>query len=148
MGIPDHLTCLLRNLYGGQEAAVRTRYGTMNWFQIGKGVHQVCILPPCFLNSLQNTSWELPGWMKHKQELRLPGKISVTSDMQMTPPYDRKQRGTEKHLDESERGEWESWLKTQHSRNEYHCIFSHHFMADVETMETVGDFILGAPKSL
>ena len=50
MGIPDHLTCLLRNLYAGQEATVRTGYGTMNWFQIGKGVHQGCILSPCLLN--------------------------------------------------------------------------------------------------
>ena len=50
MGIPDHLTCLLRNLYAGQEAAVRTRYGTTNWFQIGKGVHQGCILSPCLFN--------------------------------------------------------------------------------------------------
>ena len=50
MGIPDHLTCLLRNLYAGQEARVRTRYGTTDWFQIGKGVHQGCILSPCLLN--------------------------------------------------------------------------------------------------
>ena len=49
MGIPDHLTCLLRNLYAGQEATVRTGYGTMDWFQIGKGVHQGCILSPCLL---------------------------------------------------------------------------------------------------
>ena len=50
MGIPDHLTCLLRNLYVGQEATVRTKHGTTYWFQIGKGVHQGCILSPCFLN--------------------------------------------------------------------------------------------------
>ena len=50
MGIPDHLTCLLRNLYAGQEATVRTGCGTMNWFQIGKGVHQECILSPCLFN--------------------------------------------------------------------------------------------------
>ena len=50
MGIPDHLTCLLRNLYVGQEATVRTRYGTVDWFQIGKGVHQGCILSPCLFN--------------------------------------------------------------------------------------------------
>ena len=50
MGIPDHLTCLLRNLYAGQEATVRTGHGTMDWFQIGKGVHQGCILPPCLFN--------------------------------------------------------------------------------------------------
>ena len=50
MGIPDHLTCLLRNLYAGQEATVRTGHGTTNWFQIGKGLHQGCILPPCLFN--------------------------------------------------------------------------------------------------
>ena len=50
MGIPDHLTCLLRNLYTGQETTVRTRHGTTDWFQIGKGVHQVCILSPCLFN--------------------------------------------------------------------------------------------------
>ena len=50
MGIPDHLTCLLRNLYAGQEATVRTGHGTMNWFKIGEGVHQGCILSPCLFN--------------------------------------------------------------------------------------------------
>ena len=50
MSIPDHLTCLLRNLYAGQEATVRTAHGTTDWFQIGKGVHQVCILSPCLFN--------------------------------------------------------------------------------------------------
>ena len=50
MGIPYHLTCLLRNLYAGQEATIRTRRGTTDWFQIGKGVHQGCILSPCLFN--------------------------------------------------------------------------------------------------
>ena len=50
MGIPDHLTCLLRNVYAGQEATVRTGHGTIDWFQIGKGVHQGCILSPCLFN--------------------------------------------------------------------------------------------------
>ena len=50
MGIPDHLTCLLRNLYAGQDATVRTGHGTTDWFQIGKGVHQLCILSPCLFN--------------------------------------------------------------------------------------------------
>ena len=50
IGIPDHLTCLLKNLYAGQEATVRTRHGTMDWSKIGKGVHQVCILSPCLFN--------------------------------------------------------------------------------------------------
>ena len=56
MGIPDHLTFLLRNLYAGQEATVRTGHGTTDWFQIGKGIRQGCILLPCFLTSMQSTS--------------------------------------------------------------------------------------------
>ena len=72
----------------------------------------------------------MPGWMKPKLELRLTGEISKTSDMQMTPPYARKQRGTKDTLDEGERGETESWLQTQHSKNEDHGIQSHHFIAN------------------
>ena len=79
MGMPDHLTCLLRNLYAGQEATVRTGHVTMDWFQIGKGVHQGCILSPCLFNLLLD-------WMKHKLKSRLSREISITSDMQMTPP--------------------------------------------------------------
>ena len=56
LGIPDHLTCLLRNLYAGQEATVRTGHGTTDWFQIGKGVRQGYILSPCYLTSMQSTS--------------------------------------------------------------------------------------------
>src|SRR5574337_470798 len=56
MGIPDHLTCLLRNQYTGQEAPVRTGHGTPDWFQIGKGVRQGCILSPCYLTYMQSTS--------------------------------------------------------------------------------------------
>ena len=82
MGIPDHLTCLLRNLYAGQEATVRTGHGTTDWFQIGKGVHQGCILSPAYLTYMQITSCEMSGWMKHKQESRLSGEMSITSDMQ------------------------------------------------------------------
>jgi len=86
MGTPDHLTCLLRNLYAGQEATVRTGHGTTDWFQIGKGVCQGCILSPCLFNFMQSTSCEMLGWMKHKLESRLRGEMSLTSDMQMTPP--------------------------------------------------------------
>ena len=86
MGIPDHLTWLFRNLYAGQEATVRTGHGTTDWFQIGKGVRQGCILSPCYLTYMQSTSWETLDWKKHKLESRLPGEISITSDMQMTPP--------------------------------------------------------------
>ena len=86
VGIPDHLTCLLRNLYAGQEATVRTGHGTTDWFKIRKGVRQGCICHHAYATYMQSTSCEMPGWMKHKLELRLPGDISVTSDMQMTPP--------------------------------------------------------------
>ena len=86
MGIPDHLTCLLRNLYAGQEATVRTGHGTTDWFQIGKGVFQGCIMSSCLFNFYADTSYEMPGWMKHKLESRLPGEIPITTDMQMTPP--------------------------------------------------------------
>ena len=95
-GIPDHLTCLLRNLYAGQKATVRSGLGTTGWFQIRKGVCQGCILSPTDLTYMQSTSCEMLGWMKHKLESRLPGEISITSDMQMTPPYGRKWRGTKK----------------------------------------------------
>ena len=105
MGIPDHLTCLLRNLYAGQEATVRTGHGTSNWFQIGNGVHQGCILSPAYLTYMQSTSCKMPGWMNHKPKSRLPGEITITSDIQMTPPLSRKRRGTKQPLDESERGE-------------------------------------------
>ena len=85
MGIPDHLTCLLRNLYAGQEATVRIGHGTTDWFQIGKGVHQGCILSPCLFNLHAEYIMRYSGLKKHKLESRLPGEISITSDMQMTP---------------------------------------------------------------
>ena len=70
---------------------------------------------PAYLNYMQSISWETMSWKKHKLESRLLGEISITSYMQMTPPYGRKWRGTQKPLDESERGVWKSWLKAQHS---------------------------------
>ena len=85
MGIPDHLTGPLRNLYAGQEATVRTAHGTTDWFQIGKGVHQGCILSPSLFDFYAEYIMEMLGWMKHKLESRFPGQISITSDMQMTP---------------------------------------------------------------
>ena len=86
MEIPDHLTCLLRNLHAGQEATVRTGQGTTDWFQIGKGVFQGCILSPCLFNFYVEYIMRNLGWRKHKLESRLSGEISITSDMQMTPP--------------------------------------------------------------
>ena len=65
MGIPDHLTYLLRSLYAGQEATVKIGHGTMDWFKIGKGVQQGCILLLCLFDYIRNTSCEMPGWMNH-----------------------------------------------------------------------------------
>ena len=140
--------------------------------KLGKEYVKAVYCYPAYLTYTQSTSCEMPGWMKHKLESRLLGEISITSDTQMTPPYGRKQRGTKEPL--GDRGEWKSWLKTQHSKNEDHDIWSYHFMAnrwgnkvniqkmktmtsgpitswqiDEETMETVKDFIfLGFKKSL
>ena len=86
MGKPDHLTCLLRNLYAGQEAPVRTGHGTTDWFQIGKECIKAVCCYPTYLTCMQSTSYEMLGWMKHKLESRLLGEISINSDMQMTPP--------------------------------------------------------------
>ena len=72
MGIPDHLTCLLRNLFAGQEATVRTGHGTTDWFQIGKGVRQGCILSPCLVNFY---AWKIP-WMEE------PGRLHVVAKSQ------------------------------------------------------------------
>ena len=86
MGILDQLTCLFRNLYAGEEAAVRTGHGTTDWFQIGKGVHQGCILSPCLFNLYAQYIMRNAGLEEAQLESRLPGEISITSDMQMTPP--------------------------------------------------------------
>ena len=86
IGIPDHLTCLLGNLYAGQEATVRTGHGTTDWFQIGKGVCQGCILSHCLFNLYAEYIMRNAGCMKRKLGSRLPGEISITSDMQMLTP--------------------------------------------------------------
>ena len=86
MGTPDHLINLLKNLYEGQEATVRTEHGTMDWFKIGKGIHQDCILSPCLFNLyaeciMQNA--RVDESQAQLQQSRLLGEISTTSDMQM-----------------------------------------------------------------
>ena len=86
MGIPDHLTCLLRNLYAGQEATVRTGHGTTDWFQIRKGGHQGCTLSPCLFNFYAEYIMRNAELDEAQAGIRLPGEISITSDMQMTPP--------------------------------------------------------------
>ena len=92
MRIPDHLTCLLRNLYAGKEATVRTGHGTTDWFQIGKGVCQGCILSPCLFNLYAEYIMRNAGLDEAHLESRLLGEISITSDMQMIPPLWQKAR--------------------------------------------------------
>ena len=86
MGIQDHLMCLLKNLYGGEEATVRMGHGTMDWFQIGEGICKAVYFPLACLTYMHSTPCKMPVWMKPKLESRDQGEISITSDMQITPP--------------------------------------------------------------
>ena len=89
MGIPDHLTCLLRNLYACQEATVRAEHRTTDCFQIGKGVCQGCILSPC-LFTLEEYIMQNAGLDEAQAGIKIVGEVSITSDMQMTPPLRQK----------------------------------------------------------
>ena len=86
MGIPDHLTYLLRNLYAVQEATVRNGHGQWTGSKLGKEYIKAVYCYPDDLPYMQSMSCEMPGWMKHKLVSRLLGERSVTSKMQMTPP--------------------------------------------------------------
>ena len=105
MEIPNQLTYLLRNLYAGQEITVRTGHGTTDWFQIGKGIHQGCVLSPCLFNLYAEYIMRNTGLEETQAGIKLPGEISITSDMQMTPPLWQKVKRNSKPLDESESGE-------------------------------------------
>ena len=85
MGISDHLTCPLRNLYAGQEATVKTGHRTTDWFKIGKGICPGCILSLCLFNLYTEYIMQVLGCKIHKLESILPGVISTTSNMQMIP---------------------------------------------------------------
>ena len=146
MGIPDQLTCLLRNLYADQEAAVRTRHGTKDWFKIGKGVGQGCIFSLCLFNLYAEYIMWIVG-MEHILESRLLRKISITSDMQMTPPLGQKVKRDWKAY-------WWKWeesgkvgLKLNIQKTKIMAsgpLTS--WQIDGETVETVSDFILGGSK--
>ena len=112
--------------------------------KLGKEYIKAVYCHPVYLTSMQSTSWEMLDWRKHKLESRFPGEMSIMSDMQMTHPYGRKWRGTKEPLDESERGEWKSWLKTQHSKTEIMaCSPITPWQIDDGKMETVTDYFLG-----
>ena len=96
MGIPDHLTYLLRTLYAGQERTVRTGHGRAGWFQIGKGVRQGCILSPCLFNLYLDYIMQNAGLDEAQAGIKIAGEISITSDMQMTPPLWQKAKKNER----------------------------------------------------
>ena len=130
MGIPDHLTCswvICRQVKKQQlEVDMEQQTGSI-W---GKEYIKAVYCHPAYLTSLQSTLCEMPGWMKHTPESRFLGEISITSDMQMTPPLWPK-------VKRNWRASWwkwkrrlESWLKIQHSKNKDHGIRSHQFMTN------------------
>ena len=117
MGIPDHLTCLLRNLHAGQEATVRTGHGTTDWFQVGKGVCQGCILSPCLFKLYAGYIMRNAGLDESQTGIKIARRNINNLSMQMTPSSWQKVKRNKKALDESERGDRKSWLKAQHSEN-------------------------------
>ena len=84
------MICLLRNLYAGQEATARSEHGTTDWFQIGKGICQGCLLSPCLFNLYAEYIMQNAGLDEAQAGIKIAGEISITSEMQMTPPFGRK----------------------------------------------------------
>ena len=124
MGIPDRLTCLLRNLYAGQEATVRTRHGTRDWFQIGKGVHQGCILSPCLFNLYAEYIMWNAGLDEAQAGIRRNiNYLRYADDTNLMAEFSKEEL---KNLlvKESESTD------LKHSKNEDHGIWSHHFVAN------------------
>ena len=106
MRIPDHLTCFLRNLYAGQEATVRTGHGTTDWFQIGKGVRQGCMLSPCLFNLYAEYIMRNAGLEEAQAGIKIAGRninnLRYADDITFTA---KSEEGLQKPLNESERGE-------------------------------------------
>ena len=129
MGIPDHLTYLLRNLDAGQEATVRTGHRTTDWFQIGKGVRQGYILSSC----LSNLHAKYTVWNARLDEAQAGIKIAGRNINNLRYADDTtimaESKEKLKSFDDDERGKWKRWLKTQHSKDKNHGIWSHHFIA-------------------
>ena len=130
MGIPYHLTCLLRNLYVGQEATVRTGHGTTDWFIIGEGVCQGCILSPCSYNFYA----ECIMWNAGLDEAQIGIKIARRNINNLRYAGDTTlMAGSKEELKSlliRVKGEWNNWLKTQHFKKLRSWHLSHHFMAN------------------
>ena len=131
MRIPDHLTCLLRNFYAGQEATVRTEHGTIDWFQIRKGVRQGCILSPCLFNLNAEYIMRNAGLDESQAGIKIAGRninnLRYADDTSLMAESEEELKSL---LMKVKRGEWKNCLKTQHSENEDHSIWAHHFMAN------------------
>ena len=147
MGILDHLTCLLRNLYAGQEAIVRTRLETMDWFTTGKGVHDGCILSPCLFNLYAEYSMQNVGLDEAQAKIKVSGRninnLSYADDTNLMAENEEIKRLLMKVNDESEKAGLE--LNIQKTKiMAYGPITS--WQIDRETMETVTDFIFMGSK--
>ena len=130
MGIPDHLTCLLRNLYAGQEATVRTGHGIMDCFQIGKRVRQGCILSPCLFNLYAEYIMRNTGLDEAQAGIKIARRnISNLRYADDTTLMAESEEGLK-----SPWWKWKrrvkSWLKIQYSKNKDHGIWSHHYVAN------------------
>ena len=131
MGIPDHLICLLRNLYAGQEATVRTRHGTTDWFQIGKGVHQGCILFPCLFNLYAEYIMRNTGLEEAQAGIKIARRnINNLRYADGTTLMAESEEELKSLLMKVKVESEKSWLKAQHSENEDHGNWSHHFMGN------------------
>ena len=147
MSIPDHLTCLLRNLYAGQESTIRTKQGTTDWFQIGKGVCPGCILSSWLFNLYAEYIMRNARLDEAQAEIpeKLPGEISITLDMQMIPSSWQKVKRNWRASDESERREWKAGLKRNIQKNNIMAsgpIIS--WQIDREAVKTVADYFWGS----
>ena len=151
MGIPDHLIWLLRNLYGGQEATVRTGHGTIDWFQIGKGVHQGCILSPCLFNSYAEYIIRNVGLRKTQAGIKIARRninnLRYADDTTLMAESEEELKSLlMKVKEESEKVGLK--LKIQKTKIMASSPITL-WQIEGETVETVADFIfLGAPKSL
>ena len=131
MGIPDHLTCLLRNPYAGQKATVRTGHGTTDWFQIGKGICQGCILSPCLFNLYAEHMMRNAGLEETQAGIKIAGRnINHLRYADDTALMAEREEELKSLLMKVKEESGKSWLKAQHSENEDHGIWSHHFMAN------------------
>ena len=149
MGIPDHLTCLLRNLYAGEEATVRTGHGKTDWFQIGKGVLQGCILSPYLFNLHAEYIMRNAGLEEAQAGIKIARRninnLRYADDSTFMAESKELKSLLMKVKEESEK----NWVKAQHSENEDYGIWSHHFKANRWGKSGNSDRLFwGAPKSL